>query len=68
VTIVGPADGETSEAQLEEDEFHTPWLVHRNQRKRRRADPAIGRPAERLAHRERITRGASAARCARVRE
>jgi hypothetical protein len=42
VTIVGPADGETSEAQLEEDEFHTPWPVHRNQRKRRRADPAIG--------------------------
>lgn len=32
VTIVGAAIGETSEPQLEEDEFHMLWLVHRNRR------------------------------------
>jgi hypothetical protein len=32
VTISLPATGETSEAQLEEDEFHILWLVHRNPR------------------------------------
>jgi hypothetical protein len=30
VTIAAPASGETSEGQLEEDEFHILWLVHRN--------------------------------------
>jgi hypothetical protein len=32
VTISLPANGETSEAQLEEDGFHMLWLVHRNRR------------------------------------
>jgi hypothetical protein len=32
VTIVGAATGETLEAQLEEDDFHMLWLVHRNRR------------------------------------
>ena len=32
MTIAAPASGETSEAQLEEDEFHMLWLVHRNRR------------------------------------
>jgi hypothetical protein len=32
VTIAAPASGETSEGQLEEDEFHMLWLVHRNRR------------------------------------
>jgi hypothetical protein len=32
VTIAAPASGETSEAQLEVDEFHMLWLVHRNRR------------------------------------
>ena len=30
MTIVAPLSGETSEGQLEEDEFHMLWLVHRN--------------------------------------
>jgi hypothetical protein len=32
VTIAAPASGETSAGQLEEDEFHMLWLVHRNRR------------------------------------
>jgi hypothetical protein len=32
VTITAPASGETSEGQLEKDEFHMLWLVHRNRR------------------------------------
>jgi hypothetical protein len=32
MTIARTADGETSEAQLEEDSFHMLWLVHRNRR------------------------------------
>jgi hypothetical protein len=32
MTIAAPASGETSEGQLEEDEFHMLWLVHRNRR------------------------------------
>jgi hypothetical protein len=32
MTIADPASGETSEGQLEEDEFHMLWLVHRNPR------------------------------------
>jgi hypothetical protein len=32
MTIVGAATGETFDAQLEEDEFHMLWLVHRNRR------------------------------------
>jgi hypothetical protein len=32
VTISLRATGETSEAQLQEDEFHMLWLVHRNRR------------------------------------
>jgi hypothetical protein len=32
VTIAAPLSGETSEGQLEEDEFHMLWLVHRNRR------------------------------------
>jgi hypothetical protein len=32
VTISLRATGETSEPQLEEDEFHMLWLVHRNRR------------------------------------
>jgi|SRR5215218_5007959 hypothetical protein len=68
MTIAIPATGETSEAQLEEDTFHMLWLVHRNREQRPSADPALGRPAERLAHREDDTGRAGAARGARVRE
>jgi hypothetical protein len=32
MTIADPASSETSEGQLEEDEFHMLWLVHRNRR------------------------------------
>jgi hypothetical protein len=32
VTIAAQLSGETSEGQLEEDEFHMLWLIHRNRR------------------------------------
>jgi hypothetical protein len=43
------------------------WLVHRNRRNSGRVQILLsGYPAERVAHRERVTRGAGAARRARV--
>jgi len=32
VTIAAPLSGETSEGQLEEDEFHMLWLIHPSRR------------------------------------
>jgi hypothetical protein len=68
VTIAPLAEGDTFEAQLVQDEFHMLWIDHPNSRGKRMGHyllSAVRKVGWRIA---RVTRGAGAARGARVRQ